>query len=146
VKIWYKYTNDTCTTDDWPFYTPLPYAAEQGRVEVVRVLLEGGAKVEGTDADQRTALHYAARHGHLEVCRLLLDWGANVNAVDWRTNTPLHWAAYSGRLAVVKLLVERGADVRMKNDYGPTASDLARKEGYVDLANWLNRQSTKEKR
>jgi len=39
---------------------------------------------------------------------------------------------------VVKLLAERGADVRVKNDNGQTASDVARREGNEDVAEWLD--------
>jgi len=35
---------------------------------------------------------------------------------------------------VVKLLVERGADVRVKSDFGQTASDVARIEVMDDVA------------
>jgi len=41
-------------------------------------------------------------------------------------------------LSVVKLLVERGADVRVRNNEGQTASDMARSEGKADVAEWLD--------
>jgi ankyrin repeat protein len=110
-------------------------------VEVVRVLLEGGADVERADAYQYTALHAAAWNGHLEVCRLLLDWRAKVDPVDKLKHTPLLWAAKAGHLSLVMLLEERGADVRMKNNNGQTASDMARSEGKADVAEWLDSAS-----
>jgi len=42
---------------------------------------------------------------------------------------------------VVKLLVERGADVRLKNDFGQTASDVARRWGNRAVAEWLDEVS-----
>jgi ankyrin repeat protein len=100
------------------------------------MLLEDGANVESTNANQQTALHNAAYRGHLEVCRLLLDWGAKVNHVDKWKETPLHDAAWMGHLSVVKLLVERGADVRLRNNKDQTAIDLGRGRG--DVGNWLD--------
>jgi ankyrin repeat protein len=100
---------------------------------VVRVVLEGGANVERADTVQWNALHTAALYGHLDVCRLLLDWGAKVDPVNGWKCTSLHYAALTGHLSMVKLLVEKGA-VRIKNDNGQTASDVARSEGYSDLA------------
>ena len=138
VKIWFNCTNDNCTTDDHYRDTPLIYAADNGHVEVVRVLLEKGADIEKTNAYQQTAIHGAAWYGYLEVCRLLLDLGAKLDRLDKWTDTPLHYAARKGHLLVVKLLLERGADVRVKNKDGQTASDMARIYGKLDVTNWLN--------
>ena len=138
VKILAKCTNYNCAEDDEYRETPLRYAAINGNVDVLRVLLEVGADAKRTNADQRAALHAAAAYGYLEVCRLLLDWGAKVDHVDRWKNTPLHYAAQLGGLSVAKLLVERGADVRLKNNEGQTASDLARMQGKIDVANWLD--------
>ena len=138
VKRLVRCINGSCTTDEFSRFTPLIYAAVEGHVEVVRVLLEGGADAERANANQQTALHKAAWYGHLEVCRLLLDWGAKVNPLDKWRDTPLHDAARLGHLSVVKLLVERGADVRLRNDNGQTASDMARSKGKEDVADWLD--------
>ena len=138
MKILFNCTTDNCTTDDQYRHTPLILAALNNNVEVVRVLLEGGVNVEKANANQVTALHYAAYFGYLEVCRLLLDWRAKVDPLDWLKETPLHDAARSGQLSVAKLLVERGADVRLKNDKGQTASDMARSKGKTYVAEWLD--------
>jgi ankyrin repeat protein len=138
AKRWVNCSNDSCTTDDEYRNTPLIYAAENGCVGVVRVLLEGGANTETANVDQQTALFYAAWNGYLEVCRLLLDWGATVDPVDRWEYTPLHDAARNGHLSVAKLLVERGADVRLKSVDGQTASDVARIKGKLDVAEWLD--------
>jgi ankyrin repeat protein len=117
-------------------------AASNDHVEVVRVLLEGGADVERVDGYNFTALHTAAHHGNLEVCRLLLDYGANVNTVGGEQKaSSLHWAADGGRLSVVMLLVDRGANVRLEDENGRTAADTARVEGRTDVADWLDSHS-----
>jgi len=138
VKILVNCTTDNCTTDNLYRDTPLTYATANGHVEVVRVLLEGGADVERATANQQTALHKAALYGYLEVCRLLLDWGAKVDSLDKWSDTPLHYAGRLGYLLVVKLLVERGTDVRVKNDNGLTARDLALIHLKTDVVDWLD--------
>jgi hypothetical protein len=138
VKMLVNCIDVSCTTDYYPHNTPLIYAADNGHVDVVRVLLASGANLEGTNGVQRTALHNAATKGHLEVCRLLLDWGAKVDPLDKWKDSPLHDAARMGNLLVVKLLVERGADVRLKNGVGETASRKARREGHSYVADWLD--------
>ena len=138
VKFLFNYTSDICTTDDQYRNTPLIYAAANGHVEVVRVLLECGANVEKANAYQQTAIHGAAWYGYLEVCRLLLEWGAKLNPRDKWKATPLHDAARWGNLSVVKLLVEKGADIKVKNGNGMTASDLARFWKNKVVADWLD--------
>ena len=137
TKILIECSNDNCNDNDGYRNTPLIYAAMYGNVEVVRVLLEGGANVDRADAYRDTALHWAAFYGHLDVCRLLLDWGAKVDRLNWWQNTALHWAAGWGHLSVVKLLVERGADVSVKGEGGRTASAFARLYEKKDVADWL---------
>jgi len=138
TKTLVKYASENCTGDDEFRNTPLMYAARYGHVDVVRLMLEGGADAKRANAVQRTALHMAAWSGYLEVCRLLLDCGAKVDPQDKLKETPLHDAARQGHLSVVKLLVERGADVRVKNDYGMTASKVAWRFGMRVVADWLD--------
>jgi serine/threonine-protein phosphatase 6 regulatory ankyrin repeat subunit B len=138
VKILFKYADETWTTNDEHRHTPLTYAVSNGQWEVARVLLEGGANIESTNANGSTAVHCAAYFGHLDICRLLLDWGAKVDPLNNKTFTPLHEAAEQDHLAVAKLLVKRGADVWVKTNNGQTASDLARSQRNVNLADWLD--------
>jgi ankyrin repeat protein len=71
------------------------------------------------------------------MCRLLLDWGAKLDPVDKWKYTAQHDATRQGHFSVVKLLVERGADVRVKNEDGETARDIARRFRHSDVVDWL---------
>jgi ankyrin repeat protein len=57
---------------DWEGCTPLILAARRGSVEVVRLLLRGGQRVNGRDYSGWTALMYAAKRNHREVVKALL--------------------------------------------------------------------------
>jgi ankyrin repeat protein len=138
TKRWAHCNIDSCTTDDGGRHTPLILAAENGHLEVCRLLLDWGAKVDTEGNDKQTALIKAALNGHLEVCRLLLDRGAKVDTHSWWNNTALIWAAWNGHMSVVKFLVERGADVRFRNVDSGSAAAHARSKGYNAVADWLD--------
>ena len=50
-------------------------AAQDGRLEVVRLLLNAGAEISPTQSQNGGALHLAARRGRVDVVRLLLEFG-----------------------------------------------------------------------
>jgi hypothetical protein len=52
--------------------SPLHEAARGGHVDVVKFLLEMGAKFDALNKDMETPLHVATRGGHHRVCKLLL--------------------------------------------------------------------------
>jgi len=72
--------------------TALLYAAREGHLDTVELLLSSGAKLEMADADGVTPLLMAVLNGQLPTARFLIDQGADVNAMDWYGETPL-WAA-----------------------------------------------------
>jgi ankyrin repeat protein len=55
----------------------LMYGSLNGCTEVVKALLDKGAKIDGQGDDGWTALICASLNGHLEVVKLLLEKGAN---------------------------------------------------------------------
>jgi len=72
--------------------TALLYAARDGRLQVVRLLLAAGASRELAQADEVRPLVMALTNNQLEVARVLIEAGADVNAADWYGRTPL-WSA-----------------------------------------------------
>lgn len=69
--------------------TPLSHAALHGRVEIVRLLLDGGADAQGRGRDGSTALHAAAFLGRAEIADALLKAGADIQARNERGETAL---------------------------------------------------------
>ena len=67
-------------------------AAYKGMVEVVELLLDGGAEINGFDGDRNTALNFAARGNRISVAKLLLQRACDVNLATDRNYTPIDWA------------------------------------------------------
>ena len=64
-----------------------------GKLKIVRLLIEKGANVSARDKTHSTPLHLASSSGMPEITRLLIKHGANVKAQDRGHRTPLHLAS-----------------------------------------------------
>ena len=54
--------------------------------------------------------------------------------------TFLHQAAYFGNEDVCRLLIRLGASIGVRSSDGETASEIAKKNGHIALADWLARE------
>ena len=130
--------------------TPLLSAAYNGDFEMVRVLLEYKADVNARHNGGWTSLHLIS-HGNPflgpnitpsrpNIARLLLEHGADINAkaTSHPASTPLHIAAHQRRVEVVHVLLQNGANVRMKDDRGRTALQVASDRGHVEVMKLLS--------
>ncbi|KAJ2385693.1 phosphate system positive regulatory protein pho81, partial [Coemansia sp. RSA 2603] len=57
-------------------WTPVFYAASEGRIDCIRVLIDAGCDLDVEDENGRTPVYYAANEGHLESVDLLLEAAA----------------------------------------------------------------------
>jgi ankyrin repeat protein len=117
--------------------TPLHKAAENGKVEIVRMLLEHGANVGAEDEEGKTPLHSATQNGRFEIVRLLLENGAEPNARINDISTPLPMAATRGDVGVMRVLLEHGANVEAEDEEGRTSFQIAWVKGYSDIVELL---------
>ena len=115
--------------------TPMPrgglsafhFAAREGDVPTMRVMLESGVDINHLDVDKTTALTVALMNKQYTLAKFLLDQGANPNMPDALGRTALYaaidmrnedYSATPGRPAldampsieIVKALLDRGAD------------------------------------
>lgn len=119
-----------------------------GRLQILNLLLQHGARVDVRDGDGKTALHYAVVdimseaggfRAHPEIVSLLLEKGADVNAMDESGVTALMETAliWKGTLDLPRLLIAKGAVVNLNGLDGTTVLMLAADKGRMDLAKLL---------
>jgi ankyrin repeat protein len=123
--------------------TPLIMAAANGDVEVIRLLLEYGAKADLPQADLQTPVSaLAGANGNqqelVEGLKLLISAGADPNVVAVhhhlqrvRGGSPFHYAVLAGNDEVIRALVDLGGDINVRDHDGVTALDYAMARGFV---------------
>lgn len=111
--------------------TALVRAADLGRVEMTRLLLEAGADPD-LKAGGYTPLGMAALRGHARIATLLLRQGANPDLKSSDGNTPLTAAAAFNRVDVLRALMSFRPDPTLFNREGRTALSVAALEGYLE--------------
>ncbi|THX57441.1 ankyrin [Aureobasidium pullulans] len=109
------------TGSDWP--SPIVYASSEANLQVLRLLLDGGADARSEDPESPgwTALHAACKRVDPDpaFAELLIANGADVNiATTVSKTTPLHNAVNSA--AVVQLLLKMGARVDARDSENKT--------------------------
>mmetsp|Transcript_25599 Transcript_25599/g.64250 ORF Transcript_25599/g.64250 Transcript_25599/m.64250 type:complete len:724 (+) Transcript_25599:66-2237(+) len=144
---------------------PISIATAHGHVDVMRLLISKGAKLnvcnppllhaiskgdvewalellaQGTDPNyllpgDRTFLWYAASYGHLDITKALVERGAMKNGPPVLKSSPLVVASENGHLNVVQFLLQVGAD---PDDATRTITPLtvACKKGHVSIVQVL---------
>ena len=115
----------------------LHWAANLGRVDVVRELINKGGDIEMKDKYGVTPLHLASLNGHLDVVQLLVESKVDIHAKEKGGKTPLYWASCNGQLNAVTLLVENKADINAKKNNGETPLHQASFYGHLDVVEYL---------
>lgn len=124
-------------------HTVLYWAVFAGHHEIVRILLDAGAKVSAdlSSEEDETMLHVAAEHGDLQMVNLLLkeDGAAILNSFNYIDRTPLMCAVERGFHKVAQALIRAGADVNAHNEtrIGDTALKMAVESGNAVMVRLL---------
>ena len=87
-----------------PGWTPLIYAAFEGHLDIVDILIARGANPDLLAPNQASALMYAARNGHIEVVQRLLLAGADATLVNDSGRTAQSWALENGNTDIADLI------------------------------------------
>jgi ankyrin repeat protein len=117
-----------------PGAAPLLYAnglgADRNRIhkESIHLLVQHGADVNAKTLDGWTVLYFATTQDDIQIVQFLIDHGADVNAQDRRLKvTPLIATIESRRSKMAQFLIEYHADLNLRDVYGRTALDYAKR-------------------
>ena len=97
---------------------PLLWAARNGHIDMLKLLLDKGADVETQGYNGMRALHHVCNSSKEKCVEILLEADANPNATDDANSTPLHWAAARGVLNIIVRLSDKGADPNVATKTG----------------------------
>ena len=117
------------------------WAVSGGEVEIVRLLLNAGARVAAEAQAESSSLHAAVEDVNLPMVSLLLDHDGSA-ALDWFDyvdRTPLMIAVDTESIKIAKRLLEAGADVNAHNEprIGDTALRRAAENGTLEMVELL---------
>lgn len=116
-------------------------AARNGRVPIVKALVEAGADIERRDDLGLRVVHIAAQEGNHTLLKYLVeDQGAEADAMTDRGKTPLHMAAEGGHQACVSGLLLLGASQVLLDAFtqaGESALSLAVGRGHKGVIGQL---------
>ena len=136
--------------------SPLTQAAMRGQIEMVNLLLDSGANVNGSESDMMPPLNFAITRNDADMTRLLLERGAEqksssggmaavmakdkpevaellkaARANDW------HVLAETGDAAGLLAQINAGADVNQTDAYNRTALQRAAQKGRLEAVQVL---------
>ena len=109
-------------------------ASGEGHLEIMKLLIQKGAKVNAKDNEAGvTALLLAAANGKEDAVKLLVQSGAKVNETDNDGDTALLQAVAKNHAQTAKFLLGNHADPNVENAKGLTALDCTDNAEIIQL-------------
>ena len=117
--------------------TPLHTAASANHMEMARLLIQHGARVNVKDDSDNAPLHLAIHGGHGKLAELLMESGAYIHSRNYNGNLPIQVAAFAGLPDVITQLIAAGSPVNAQDQVGDTPLHDAALQGQVEAAQVL---------
>ncbi|XP_041363902.1 Usher syndrome type-1G protein homolog [Gigantopelta aegis] len=102
-------------TPDEDGRTATHWAAHNGNLEALRLIVGRGGDVNKSDFLGNTCLHLAAAKGHMDVVSYLVNWGCNLYALDNDEHSALDIAGLNNRVDIIKFLDNARIQQQQKN-------------------------------
>ncbi|XP_063412665.1 putative ankyrin repeat protein RF_0381 [Mytilus trossulus] len=117
--------------------TPLYKTSQDGKTDIVNLLLQNNADVSYLNVVGESALYVACKRGNTDTVNVLLQNNADIAKCNITGESPLYVACKGGYIATVKLLIQNNADAAQCNLNGETPLYVACKEGHTDTVKLL---------
>lgn len=119
--------------------TALYYASVyEGTDEVPSFIIDSANRIYQKDGEDTPVFKPSFREQG-SLVKMLIDSHANVNLADNDGITPLHQAAWVNKNDTAQELLQNGANTMMLSNYeGWSPAELARRKGYIVLANYID--------
>ncbi|MBU0585888.1 ankyrin repeat domain-containing protein [Candidatus Micrarchaeota archaeon] len=125
-------------TDGVLEWNALMYAANNGHLEVVRMLIDKGADIHAKNISRWNAIMHAANSGSAEIIALLLETGAKTDIATMVTGvTPLILAAGKGHEKVVQVFIDFKLDLNVRDEGENTALIKATMNNHIKMVDLL---------
>ena len=107
------------------FKTPLYYACDENKLNIVKYLIDQGCNFNSTDNkvptivliifNKNTLLHSACNCNNISLVKYLVEKGLYINSENEDYETPLFIACSKNEKEIIKYLIDKGADVMKEN-------------------------------
>jgi len=117
-------------------YTPLIFAIQSEKVDLVKLLLESGANPNARVEDSQPPITQAL--GNAEILEALLKYKPDLTIENSYGMTPLTEAVSNYQIEALKVLLKAGADPKKPNSKGTSAYDYAEQNYKTDIIEIFN--------
>lgn len=90
------------------YMTPLILAADEGRPDILKLLIDSNADINAQDKIGQTALHLAAGRNNTEIIKLLIEAKARLNIKAANGLTAYQYATENGMKKAAMLIKKAG--------------------------------------
>ncbi|CAL7946772.1 unnamed protein product [Xylocopa violacea] len=138
-------TKKDCNSRDDGGMTPTLWAAFEGHIDALRLLVARGGDPDKTDYFGNTALHLAAARGHEYCVKFLVKFGCNIWSLDIDRHSARDLAAINGREMTLQFLDLTQANQELNNrKKSRMLREKAEKDAEKRLKEYMKKQKMAE--
>lgn len=113
-------------------WTKIFHAVAYGSLEDLEEAITDDSDLEAIDYWSRTPFLLSILAGDIQKAEMLVQAGANINVVGHCGKTPMAYAIQKDNVAMLNWLIQRGCDIEQVNDFGDTPLMEAAREGSLE--------------